>query len=132
MDRLTLNEDDGLSGFRSSELTGASRLLLTLQTQSYAPWDFIGFRFGPFVSYSMGMLGNERMDFTNSKLYSQLGVGVLIKNEHLVMNAFQISISFYPKIPGLGENIFRINSFSSGDFGFQEFEIGKPGPVLFR
>lgn len=132
LDSLTLNEDNGLRGFRSRELTGASRLLFTLQTQSYAPWDFIGFRVGPFVNYSAGMLGNERMDFKNSKLYSQLGVGVLIKNEHLVMNAFQISISFYPKIPGIGQNILKINSFSTDDFGFQDFEIGKPAPVLFR
>ncbi|MGQ7870375.1 hypothetical protein [Sunxiuqinia sp. sy24] len=132
LDRLTLNEEFGLSGFRSRDLTGASRLLLTIQTQSYAPWDFIGFTFGPFLNYSIGMLGNERMDFKNSPVYSQLGVGVLIKNEHLVMNSFQISISFYPRIPGVGRNVLKPNSFSTGDFGFQDFEIGKPAPVLFR
>nr|MBD3622919.1 hypothetical protein [Sunxiuqinia sp.] len=132
LDRLTLNEGFGLSGFRSRELTGASRLLLTIQTQSYAPWDVIGFRFGPFLNYSMGMLGNERMGFKSSKVYSQLGLGVLVKNESLVMNSFQISLSFYPKIPGIGQNIFKTNSFSTDDFGFQHFEIGKPGPVLFR
>ena len=132
LDSLTLNDDYGLNGFRSSELTGTSRFLFTIQTQSYAPWDFIGFRFGPFVSYSMGMLGNDLMGFKNSKVYSQLGVGVLIKNEHLVMNSFQISISFYPNIPGIGQNIFKINSFSTDDFGFRDFEIGKPGVVEFR
>ncbi len=132
LDSLTLNEEFGLRGFRSSELTGASRLLFTVQTQSYAPWDFIGFKFGPFLNYSMGMLGNERMGFKNSPVYSQLGIGVLIKNENLVMNSFQISLSFYPKIPGVGQNIFKTNSFSTGDFGFWDFEIGKPAPVLFR
>jgi hypothetical protein len=132
LDSLTLNDDYGLIGFRSRELTGTSRFLFTVQTQSYAPWDFIGFRFGPFVSYSMGMLGNDLLGFKNSKVYSQLGVGVLIKNEHLVMNSFQISISFYPNIPGVGQNIFKINSLSTGDFGFRDFEIGKPGIVEFR
>jgi hypothetical protein len=132
LDRLTLDEEFGLSGFRSPELTGASRLLLTIQTQSFAPWDFIGFTFGPFINYSMGMLGNERMGFKNSQVYSRLGVGVLIKNENLVMNSFQISLSFYPKIPGVGRNVLRVNSFSTDDFGFQDFEIGKPGPVLFQ
>ncbi len=132
LDSLTLNDHYGLNGFRSRELTGTSRFLFTIQTQSYAPWDFIGFRFGPFISYSMGMLGNDLMGFKNSKVYSQLGVGVLIKNEHLVMNSFQISISFYPIIPGIGQNIFKINSFSTDDFGFRDFEIGKPGVVEFR
>lgn len=54
------------------------------------------------------------------------------KNEHLVMNSFQISISFYPNIPGIGHNIFKMNSFSTDDFGFRDFEIGKPGVVEFR
>ena len=132
LDSLTLNDDYGLNGFRSRELTGTSRFLFTIQTQSYAPWDFIGFRFGPFISYSFGMLGDDMLGFKNSKVYSQLGVGVLIKNEHLVMNSFQISISFYPNIPGIGQNIFKINSFSTDDFGFSDFEIGKPAVVEFR
>ena len=131
-DSLTLNDGYGLDGFHSTALQGTSRLLLTLQTQSYAPWNFIGFRFGPFLSYSFGILGDEVHGFKNSKMYSKFGIGVLIKNENLVFNTFQISLSFYPIIPGGGKNIFKINSFSTADFGFRDFEIGKPGPVLFR
>jgi hypothetical protein len=131
-DSLTLNDGYGLDGFRSTELQGTSRLLLTLQTQAYAPWNFIGFRFGPFLSYSLGMLGDEVHGFINSKVYSKIGVGVLIKNENLVFNAFQITLSFYPIIPGSGENIFKMNSFSTADFGFRNFEIGKPATVVFR
>ena len=131
-DSLTLNEDYGIYGFRTTLLRGSNRILLTLQTQSYAPWNFIGFRFGPFLNCSLGMLGDEKNAFKQSKVYSLIGVGVLIKNESLVLNTFQISLSFYPHIPGTGRNIFRINSFSTEDFGFRDFEIGKPGPVVFR
>ena len=131
-DSLTINDGFGLDGFNSSELSGTNRLLLTLQTQSYAPWSLIGFRFGPFLMCSLGMLGNDVTGFKNSKVYSQIGFGVLIKNENLVFNAFQISISFYPIIPGKGQNIFKMNSFKTTDFGFRDFEIGKPGPVLYQ
>jgi len=131
-DSLTLNDTYGLIGFRTTYLKGTSRILMTIQTQSYAPWNFIGFRFGPYVTYSMGMLGDPLTGFKTSRVYSQLGVGVLIKNENLVLNAFQLSISFYPIIPGIGNNIFKMNSFSTTDFGFRDFEIGEPGPVVFR
>lgn len=131
-DSLTINNEYGLRGFNSPELSGTSRLLFTSQTQFYAPWDFIGFHFGPYFNFSLGMLGDATKGFRNSKLYSQVGLGVLIKNDNLVMNAFQISISFYPVIPGKGNNIFKLNSFQTADFGFRDFEIGKPGPVLFR
>jgi hypothetical protein len=131
-DSLTLNDGFGLNGFHSTALQGTGRMILTLQSQSYAPWNFIGFRFGPFLNCTLGMLADEKNGFRKSRVYSQIGIGVLIKNESLVLNTFQISISFYPQIPGTGNNIFKINSFSTGDFGFRDFEIGKPAPVIFR
>lgn len=131
-DSLTINDGYGLDGFNSPVLAGKSRLLLTLQTQSYAPWNFIGFHFGPYFTLSMAMLGDEKKGFRSAKLYSQIGLGVLIKNYNLVMNTFQLSVAFYPVIPGRGNNILKLNSFQTGDFGFRDFEIGKPNPVVFR
>jgi hypothetical protein len=131
-DSLTINNEYGLRGFNSPVLSGTSRLLFTAQTQSYAPWDFIGFHFGPYLNFSLGMLGNATKGFRDSKVYSQIGLGILIKNDNLVMNAFQISISFYPVIPGKGNNILKLNSFQTTDFGLRDFEIGKPATVLFR
>ena len=60
-------------------------------------------------------------------MYSQIGLGVLIKNENLVFKTIQISISFFPLIPGTGQNIIKMNSFRTTDFGFRDFEIEKPG-----
>ena len=131
-DSLTLNDGYGIDGFNSTGLSGKNRLLFMLQTQSYAPWNVLGFHFGPFLVCSVGMLGDAISGFKSHKLYSQIGIGVLIKNENLVFNTFQISISFYPVIPGNGQNIFKMNSFSTTDFGFRDFEIGKPAPVIYR
>ena len=131
-DSLTINREHGLRGFNSPALSGNSRMLLTSQTQIYAPWNLIGFHFGPFVNFSLGMLGDVEKGFRNSKVYSQIGLGILIKNENLVMSTFQFSFSFYPVIPGMGNNIFKLNSFKTADFGFRDFEIGKPGTILFQ
>ncbi len=131
-DSLTINDEYGLRGFNSPSLSGKSRMLFTSQTQFYAPWNFIGFHFGPYLNFSLGMLGDASKGFRNSKLYSQIGLDVLIKNENLVMNTFQLSISFFPVIPGKGDNVFKLNSFQTADFGFRDFEIGKPATVFFR
>lgn len=131
-DSLTLNNNYGLDGFNSTTLSGTRRLLLTIQTQSYAPWDFIGFRFGPFFTYSLGMLGNAENRFKDSKIYSQIALGILIKNDNLIFGAFQISISFFPIIPGRGANVFKTNTFKTTDFGFRDFEIGKPEAIVFQ
>jgi hypothetical protein len=131
-DSLTINDGYGLDGFNSQSLSGTSRLLITLQTQSYSPWHLAGFRFGPFFISSLGMLGDEKTRFKNSKIYYQVGLGVLIKNENLIFNTFQLSLSFYPIIPGIGQNVFKRNSVKPSDFGFRDFEIGKPRQAIYQ
>jgi hypothetical protein len=131
-DSLTLNDGFGIDGFNSTKLSGTSRLLLSLQTQAYSPWNVLGFHFGPFFTYSLGMLGHAETGFKNSKVYSQIGLGVLIKNDNLILNTFQFSISFFPLIPGNGENVFKLNSFKTTDFGFSDFEMGKPTTKVFK
>ena len=131
-DSLTINNEYGLRGFNSPILSGHSRMLLTSQTQLYAPWNLIGFHFGPYFTFSLGMLGDVERGFRDSQIYAHIGLGVLIKNENLVMSTFQLTLSFYPEIPGKGFNVFKFNSFQTGDFGLRDFEIGKPATVLFR
>jgi len=131
-DSLTINDGYGLDGFNSHALSGTNRFLFTLQTQSYAPWNIFGFRLGPYLTYSLGMLSDAVTGFKNSKVYSLIGLGVLIKNENLVFKTFQLSISFYPLIPGTGQDVFKMNSFKTTDFGFRDFEIEKPARMIYQ
>jgi hypothetical protein len=129
---LSINDGYGINGFNSSGITGIHKLLLTIQTQSYAPGNILGFQFGPYLLVSFGMLGNETTGFRNRKMYSQFGIGTLIRNKYLVINTFQVSFSFYPQIPGNGDSIFKTNSFKANEFGFPEFDIGRPSMVVFQ
>lgn len=61
-----------------------------------------------------------------------LGIGVLIKNDFLNASFLQISLSYYPVIPSQGNNVMRMNTFSTRDFGLKEFETGKPEIVEFN
>lgn len=130
--RLTINDGYGLNGFNSDELNGTKRFVFSLQTQSYAPWSWMGFRFGPYLNLSFGMLGNAADGFRHSRLYNQLGMGVLIRNDYLVFRNLQVSFAFYPSIPGKGENIFKANPFRTTDFGFADFILGKPETIDYR
>jgi hypothetical protein len=121
----------GINGFDSA-LFGTKKFVLSLQTQLYSPWNIIGFRLNPYFNYTAAMLGNESDGFTKSRLFSSIGIGVLINNDYLVFNSFQFSISFYPNIPGQGNNIFKTNSFGTTDFGLQDFDFGKPRTVIYK
>jgi hypothetical protein len=131
-DSLTLNDGNGIDGFKSDELKGASRFLFTMQTQSYAPWEWIGFRFGPFFNCTLGILSDEVTGFQNRKINAQIVLGLLIKNDYLVFNTFQLSISFYPVMPGGEHGVFKFNSFRTSDFSFGDFDVEKPATVYYR
>ncbi|MBG6111559.1 hypothetical protein H4V97_000666 [Flavobacterium sp. CG_23.5] len=130
-DQLTINDRDGINGFTSAQY-GTEKVMLTLQTQAYSPWDLWGFRLNPYFNYSIAMLGNAEKGLTNSKAYSKISVGFIINNDYLVFSSFQISLSYYPSIPNIGENVFKTNSFETTDFGFQDFELAKPRTVIFK
>lgn len=130
-DQVNINENFGIQGFNSAEF-GTQKAILTLQTQLYSTWNLYGFRLNPYFNYSIATLGNPEKRLLENKAYSKIGIGLIINNDFLVFSSFQISLSYYPSIPGDGDNIFKTNSFETTDFGFQDFELGKPRTVLYK
>ncbi|MGZ4073194.1 MAG: hypothetical protein ACXVDZ_06750 [Bacteroidia bacterium] len=131
-DNLSLNSDAGIKGFNSVGLKGTEKMVFTFQLQSYAPWKFIGFQFGPYIICSFGMLGTEKSGFHRSPLYSSFGFGLLIKNEYLVLNTFQISLAYYPFIPGYKNNVLKFDPIKTTDFGFRDFDISEPSQISYQ
>lgn len=131
-DQLTLSDNETSSDFTNAKEYGTKRIILSFQTQSYSPKSIWGFRFNPYVNSSFRMLGNGKTDFKKSKVYPQFALGLIIKNDYLVFNSFQISLAFYPSLPGSGDNIFKTNSINSEDFGFQNLDLYKPNIVDYK
>lgn len=132
-DRLNLDDANGIPGFSSNEkLFGTKKLLVSFQTQSYAPGNFHGFHFSPFFNFTIGSLGDETNKTFDTKFYSSFGVGVLINNDYLVFSSFQLSFSFYPTMPENGSNIIKTNSFKNDDFNLPDYQIGQPIIVPYR
>jgi hypothetical protein len=130
-DQLTINEEYGIKGFKSA-IYGNQKMMLTFQTQTYSPWKVFGFRLNPFFNYTIAMLGNEETRISNSQAFSKIGIGFLITNDYLVFRTFQISLAYYPTIPGNGNNILKTNALETSDFGFQDFGLGKPRTVIYK
>ena len=129
-DQLTLNNYYGIEGF-NNQLTGTQKWLVSLQTQTYIPGSWNGFRFSPYLNVSMGSLANKNALFA-SKVYSKFSIGVQINNDYLVFNSFQISLSYYPSIPFEGDNLLKTNSFENTDLTISDFQLGKPAYIRYE
>jgi hypothetical protein len=131
-DRLNLIDINGIPGFSSSPLVGTKKILTTFQTQSYNPKTWYGFNMSPFMNFTVGFLDNGNHEFFNNKMYSQIGIGVLINNNYLVFNSFQLSFSYYPSLPIDGSNIIKTNAFQNSDIDFNKYQIGQPYVVPYQ
>ncbi|MBP6556995.1 MAG: hypothetical protein KAX93_02055 [Flavobacterium sp.] len=131
-DRVQLSDDNGITGFNNPLIYGTRKLSVGFQTQTYAPGNWHGFHFSPFYNMTFGFLGNETDKFLDSQLYSKFSLGVLINNDYLVFNSFQISISYYPSIPFEGDNVYKTNSFKNSDLALPDFQIGQPTIVPYK
>jgi len=131
-DRITLNGDSGINGFNSQSLFGTKKALINFQTQGYSPWKLTGFRLNPYFRYTIGLIGNENQGLLSSKLYSQIGLGIIISNDYLVFKSFQFSFSYYPNLPLDGGSLFKTNAIRTTDFGLENFGITKPELVKYQ
>lgn len=130
-DQLNINDQNGLAGFNAA-VYGTSKMVLSLQTQTYSPHAVLGFRLNPFFNYSVAVLGSPDNAMLRSKPYSKFTLGVIVSNDYLVFSSFQLSLSYYPSIPYQGDNVFKTNTFETTDFGLQSFELAKPRVVDYK
>lgn len=130
-DKLSLNENYGIQGF-NSPILGTQKWLVIFQTQTYTPGRWNGFRFSPYVNFTLGSINNKNANLFKNKVYSKIGIGALINNDFLVFNSFQISFSYYPTIPFEGDNILKTNSFENNDLSLPDFQLNKPEYINYQ
>jgi hypothetical protein len=120
-------------GFSSDQLMNKSKLVLNLEFVMYAPYEVIGFKFAPVVLVGLGKIGGNVNDmFMGSRLYQSYALGVLIRNEHLVTNTFEISIGLYPFMTGHANNTIELNPIGSYALRARDYVIGKPDLIPFN
>lgn len=130
-DKLTLDGEYGLPKFTSRTI-GTKKWLLTVQTQAYIPKTWMGFRFSPYLNCSVGSLVNESKSFFKKETYAKFSVGLLINNDYLVFSRFQISFSYYPRIPFEGDNLFKTNAVDNSEIDLPSFQLSKPRYINYQ
>lgn len=121
-----------IQGLNASKIKGTRRFHFAYQLQSYAPYDWNGFRFNPFINIEAGFIGDNKNHFLDPKMYSKLGVGVAIYNDYLVFNSIQLSIAYYPSVPDRGQSVIKTNSLRNHYFTLQSFSYSRPETVHYR
>jgi hypothetical protein len=129
-ENTTLNGKQ-MYGFSSDQLMNKSKLVLNFEFVMYAPYEVLGFKFAPVLFCGLGRIGNNLSDMTDGRLYQSYALGLLIRNEHLITNTFEISIGLYPFMPGSSDNTIKFNPVGSYTLRARDYLISKPDIINY-
>jgi hypothetical protein len=129
-ERITLNNERALYGFRSDMVSGYKKVTLNAVSVAYIPYTVVGFRFAAIAFAGFGMVGSKSSIWDNP-VYQAYGVGLLVRNDHLVFSTFMLSFGIYPNVPDKGL-AYRFNPISTYNFGFHDFLMSRPDVIPYR
>jgi len=98
-----LEDNEGISGLTGESMRGDDKLVLSLESVLFSPFEFLGFHFAFFSSIDLGLISDKNLLQSGSHLFSGLHFGVRCKNEQLVFNTFELSLALYPGMPSDGQ-----------------------------
>ncbi|MFY9310836.1 MAG: hypothetical protein WAQ28_17445 [Bacteroidia bacterium] len=127
---ITLRPDE-MYGFNPGKLKGNKKMILNLETVSYAPYNLIGFRFAPLLLMACGLLETQPAKLSKSPLYQSYALGLLIRNENLLNSSFEITYGLYPNQPDNTSKFYKFNPVTSFTLKVRSFAVSKPATVNF-
>ncbi|MBF9252021.1 hypothetical protein I2I11_01815 [Pontibacter sp. 172403-2] len=131
---LSINNEDGLRGFRSDLLRGTRRVSLNYEANFYTPLSLFGFRLAAvaFADVAWLSMGNKSSPFREAP-YSGYGIGIRLRNEYLGFSTIQFLVGYYPRLPG-NEDLRSIKTLGSTRlyYDFTDFRFLNPSVAEFR
>ncbi|GLB49314.1 BamA/TamA family outer membrane protein [Neptunitalea lumnitzerae] len=132
LDRITLNEDNGIQGFDSPIVHGTRKFVFSFKTQSYVPFNWLGFRMSPFINVDLGYIGQEKQPLFQNESYKKFGFGFLISNDYFVFENITISFFYIPEIPGANGGNFQIKASTNNNFGLENYDYQPPHVIPYK
>ncbi len=126
-DLLTINQQDGLRGFRSGLLRGQRRLVVNYESTLYTPLSFLGLRVAGVVFADLAWLAaTDNVSPLQTKPYPGIGIGLRLRNDYIAFRTIQLLLGYYPRRPP-GEEIAPLRFYEQSrpyvqfrDFGFTQ------------
>ncbi len=128
---IFLDNNNGIRGLTSRDMSGTTRLVLNLETVAFSPLFIFGFRFAYFAFCDLGFIGSADDYIIGNQSFSGFGLGVRIRNENLVLNTIQIRLGYYPKLPNNADVSYWLITGQQRQ-RFENFRAREPQIVPFE
>ena len=96
---LKVNNTYGIRGFYNDSIRPRQRLLFSHETVGFSPHYLYGFRFVFFGFTDLALISKDNKFNLDTDLIAELGLGVRIRNDNLILKTIQLRFSFFPFSP---------------------------------
>jgi hypothetical protein len=124
---LDINNGSGLRGLDDEGFNGNKRWTLNYEANLHIPITFLGFRFALIGFADFAIIAPEHKSLSDSKVYQGYGIGIKIKNEHLVFDAIQLNFGIYPNL----QDDYQLFVQDDVHFSFYKFREFRPNILTF-
>lgn len=123
---ININSDQGLRSFNSPFAYGTQKFVTNYEADFFTPWKPLGFQMVGVLYADEGLVGTNQVPFYRSLLYQGYGIGLRMKNEHLIFNAIELSFHYFPNANLTGSNPYLFYTTASTFYRFQDFQFSEP------
>jgi hypothetical protein len=128
---ISLSNREGIRGLRSGMLRGKHKLTIQTETMLYSPRNWYGFRYAVFTMADLGWISPQNGRVLNESFYSGFGLGLRVRNEHLVFPTLNIRVAWFPRVPA-GASVNLLYFMSERSRIFNEFSVNAPSIIHYR
>jgi hypothetical protein len=128
---IEISNNDGIRGISRGSLRGTESLVFNLETVFFMPGNLLGFRFAFFSYADVGLVTRQDGNLFGKAPIQGYGVGIRIRNEHLIFNTIQLRLGYYANIP---DNSTPLRGDTAGfpSLRLSDLAISAPEVVPFR
>ena len=125
---LDINNSNGVRGF-STDKIGNRKLVINYENNLFTPLSILGFNIGFITFADFALIARPEESLFNSQVFQGYGLGIRIKNEHLIFGTIQFMVGFYPD----NEAVRNFNFFQqkSSFYDFNQFQFSRPSLISF-
>ncbi|MBL7870955.1 MAG: hypothetical protein JNM78_05050 [Cyclobacteriaceae bacterium] len=126
---LDIRDMNGLIGFKPDSLIGLQRVTFGNEVTVFTPLKILGFRIAPIARIDLALIKRSAPLFKDNNLFSGFSLGLLARNENLILNTIGARVYFYPKTVEQ-VNAFRFNITSNFRIRYPTNLVNKPATVF--
>jgi hypothetical protein len=128
---INIRDEEGIRGLSYDDLDGKERLVVSIESVAFTPWNLIGFQFSMLGFIDLGWINKDKGLLSDHHFSSAIGVGCRIRNEGLVLQTINLRLAYYPNAPeGVDSYSFKLST--SEPTLFSPFSSGKPRIIPFE